>query len=154
MKAKKSGLWTPKNLGKVLATRQFKLKKGKTRKSAFLQIGCPVQKPNGGKNDPWICPLMIKGFGKDEFHYSMGIDGVQALNGTFFLSLSILDTYSKSYCYEIEFLDPRMPLIFEWWDLKDVKTAQKKHRRLFEKENKKLDKIFAKKAARRNLDKL
>ena len=134
--------WKPKKLGKIIATRQFTLIKGKTQKSAFLDLGIPLQEPNPKKNSPWACPLMIRGFGEDEFHYVMGIDGIQAINGAFYLALVLLDTYSKNRGYVIEFLDPRMPLIFEWFNLMDIKKAQKKQRQLFEKEEARLEKIF------------
>jgi hypothetical protein len=144
MRKKEKAMWKPKNVGTIIASRKFKIRKGKVSKSAFLDVGCPVRDPKGTKNDPWICPILIRGIGRDEFSYAAGFDGIQALTLALNLSMTLLPTFAQWQGYQIEFLDPKMPLIYDSWDLEDLQEAQKKHAKKFEKLNAKIDRLFEK----------
>lgn len=144
MVKKEEAIWTPKKVGLVFVSRRFTLRKGNTIKTAFLDIGRPVKNPNGKRSDPWICPIQIRGMGPVRFSYAAGIDGVQALTLALNLSMTLLPIYAEAQGYRIEFLDPRYPLIYDSWDLEDMKAARKRHDKKFQIENAELDKLFEK----------
>jgi hypothetical protein len=57
-------MWKPKTLGKVIAERDFVLKrKGRRVGKIRVSFGSPVRGPRRSPRDPWWCPVQMTGHG-------------------------------------------------------------------------------------------
>lgn len=72
-------MWRPRKVGDIIAERvcEFRSRVGST-KTVTVSFGRPVHSPKE-RDDPWWCPLAIRGAGFDEFLPVAGEDSLQAL---------------------------------------------------------------------------
>jgi hypothetical protein len=64
-----------KQLGRIIAAREFTAKSGKRSKRILVQIGTPYQVKTGD----WACPFRVTGAGPQKQKRVFGIDAFQAL---------------------------------------------------------------------------
>lgn len=71
-------MWRPDEIGTVIAERRLKVTRRTRRRSvARLEFGIPVRGPE--PQDPWWCPVRLRGEGFDLFQAVAGEDSLQAL---------------------------------------------------------------------------
>lgn len=119
--------WVPTKLGKIIAERQYTLKGRNRTKTFLLQVGCPRKDPTSSKKGPWACPILITGLQSKVFTHSFGEDSLQSLTLGLFHALRTLHSLAKERDVEIEYLGPQLPLVYDWWGLREAEILMKKH---------------------------
>lgn len=78
--SRKNQVWMPSTLGEVIAERRLWFRrKGDRSRTVRICLGRPVRAPRARTEDPWICPVEIRGLGTRRFQAVPGEDSLQAL---------------------------------------------------------------------------
>jgi hypothetical protein len=73
-------MWRPTELGDIVAERELMLRrKGHRARIVRVRFGRPTRGSNSDLQDPWLCPILITGFGKARMTSIAGEDSLQAL---------------------------------------------------------------------------
>lgn len=67
----------PTDLGEPIASREL------IRDGSAAPVKVFIWQPFKEKDDVWVCPFRIEGFGDDAIQYARGSDGIQALQQSF-----------------------------------------------------------------------
>jgi hypothetical protein len=103
-------MWKPKSLGKVIAEREFVLKrKGRRVGKIRVRFGAPVRNPRSATHDPWWCPVEMTG---RDLTCVAGIDSLQALVLALHFAVEHLPIHARMADTQVEWLDQKEKLIF------------------------------------------
>lgn len=106
-------MWRPESVGDVIAERTLQLhdKRG-ARKRVRVRFGRPIKSPDAMSNDPWWCPVEVKGANLDSFRPVAGLDSLQALVLALDLATQTLSAEAERAGYSIEWLGDSERIIF------------------------------------------